>query len=405
MITASDATALRATIGSETARVCAKRYPNRLRSIVLTGSLARDEGTWRAEGGGAKVLGDAEFLVVLADDAPLPEPAMVRSIAEEVEARLAAVGIACPVTLSPVHAVYLRRLRPAIFSYELQTCGQPVWGDPAILALVPPMNAADIPLEDAWRLLCNRLVEQIEAVPGVRDGSCSADAGLYRTAKLVLDMATSFLVFAGQYEPTYRLRAERLRALAREPASSDRHPFRLEPFARLVSACTDWKLDGGDGAAPDGVSWDGVMERARRLWRWELVRLSGSSPELSDPALMEVWLRRQPARERARGWLHLLRRCGWHRSWRLWPRWARLVRRGSPRYLVYNAACRLLFELPRPDDERGGGMLEAAAGWKRLWEDLPVISPAAGQRPALPWQEAAFAIAWCYHEFLVGTRA
>src|SRR6185295_7098903 len=108
------------------------------------------------------------------------------------------------------------------------------------------------------------------------------------------------------------------------------------PFARIVSACTEWKLAGGDGPAPEGVSWQGVIERARRLWRWELARLSGASSELSDHALLDVWLRCQPVTDRARGWLHVLRKCGWHRSWRLWPRWARLARRGSPRYLVYS---------------------------------------------------------------------
>lgn len=405
MITASDASALGATIGSETARACVEQDPGRLRAVILTGSLARDEGTWRVDGGRARVLGDAEFLVVLADDAPLLEAAGVRSLTDRIEARLAALGVVCAVTLSPVHAVYLRRLRPTIFTYELQACGRVVWGDPAILSLAPTVAASEIPLEDGWRLLCNRLVEQLEVAPGARDVTGLADAALYRTVKLVLDMATSFLVFTGQYEPTYRLRAERLRALAREPASSDRHPFRLEPFARLVSACTEWKLDGGDGPLPEGVSWDGVIERARRLWRWELLRLSGSSPELPDHALLEEWLKRQPIRERARGWLHLLRKCGWHRSYRLWPRWTRLAWRGSPRYLVYAAACRLLFELSRPGDERGGGGTLEAAGWTRLWDELPVVRPSAGQRPALPWQEAAAEIAWCYHEFLVDTRA
>jgi hypothetical protein len=120
--------------------------------------------------------------------------------------------------------------------------------------------------------------------------------------------------------------------------------------------------------------------------------------------LFEAWLRRQPAADRARGWLHVLRKCGWQRSWRSWPRWAHLARRGSPRYLVYSAACRLLFELPRfeaegPDETRDGG------AWEGLWDDLPVIRPWASQRRALPWQEAAGEITWSYREFLVGTRA
>lgn len=401
----SDTGALRATIGSETARLCAGQYAGQLRAVILTGSLARDEGTWRTDGGRVRALGDAEFLLVFGDDAPLPDVRDVQKLAERIDSHLAALGIVCPITLSPVRAAYLRRLRPAIFAYELRTCGQVVGGDATVLSLTPAFSASDIPLEDAWRLLCNRLVEQLEAAAEMSEPSTDPpEPALYRTVKLHLDMATSLLVFLGSYEPTYRQRAERLRDLARRQDQTDHYPFRLEPFARIVSACTDWKLAGSDGPAPEGVSWEGVIERSHRLWRWEVARLSGASPDLPDHALLETWLRRQPAADRARGWLHVLRKCGWQRSWRLWPRWAHLARRGSPRYLVYSAACRLLFELPRLEGE-GSDRASDGTGWEELWNDLPVIRPWANQRRALPWQEAASEITWSYREFLVGTRA
>lgn len=390
--------ALRATIGSETAGLCDEHYPGDLRAVVLTGSLARDEATWRTEGATSRALGDAEFLLVFADGARLPDVRDVQNLARKIEAHLAGLGIVCSITLSPAHATYLRRLRPAIFAYELRTSGQLVWGDPTVLSRIPAFSASDIPLEDAWRLLCNRLVEQIEVAPQMSEPSTGpSEAALYRMVKLNLDMATSFLVFVGGYQPTYRDRAQRLRDLAERNDRTDRYPFRLEPFARIVSACTEWKLEGGDGSVPEEVSWDGVIERARRLLRWELAQLSGASPELPDHALLRAWLRRQPATERARGWLHVLRKCGWHRSWRCWPRWARLTRRASPRYLVYSAACRLLFELPRGEAEGGD--------WEGLWEDLPVIRPWAGRWRERSWQDAVTEIAWNYREFLVGTRA
>ena len=399
------ASALRATIASETARLCAEQYPGQLRAVILTGSLARDEATWRTDGIQSRTLGDAEFLPVFADRAPLPDVQDVRNLAQRIDSHLVGLGIVCPITLCPVRATYLRRLRPAIFAYELRTSGQIVWGDPTVLSLIPAFSPSDIPLEDAWRLLCNRLVEQLEVAPEMSEPSMGPpEPALYRTVKLYLDMATSLLIFVGGYEPTYRHRAERLRDLAQREGRTDRYPFRLEPFVRIVSACTEWKLDGGDGQAPAGVSWDGAIERAQRLWRWELARLSGASPELPDHALLEAWLRRQPATERARGWLHVLRKCGWHQSWRLWPRWARLARRASPRYLVYSAACRLLFELPRLRAENSGSTRKGE-DWEGLWEDLPVIRPWANLHRAHPWQEAVTEIAWNYREFLAGTRA
>jgi len=397
--------ALRATIGSETARLCAEQYGGQLRAVILTGSLARDEGTWRPDGDRARALGDAEFLLVFGDRARLPDDRDVQKLARRIDSQLAGLGIACPIILSPVRATYLRRLRPAIFAYELRTSGRVVWGDATVLSLTPTFPASDIPLEDAWRLLCNRLVEQLDAAAEMSEPAADPpEPALYRTVKLHLDMATSLLVFLGSYEPTYRQRAERLRDLARRQDKADHYPFRLEPFARIVSACTDWKLAGDAGPAPEGVSWEGAVERAHHLWRWEVARLSGASPDLPDHPLLETWLSRQPTAERVRGWLHVLRKCGWQRSWRLWPRWAHLARRGSPRYLVYSAACRLLFELPRLGGE-GGDRANDGTGWEKLWDDLPVIRPWANQRRAFPWQEAAGEITWSYREFLVGTRA
>lgn len=400
----SDARVLRAAIGSETASLCAKQYGEQLRAVILTGSVARDEGTWRTDGSRARALGDAEFLLIFGDRAPLPGAADVEKLTESVDSHLAALGIVCPITLSPVHATYLRELRPAIFAYELRASGQVVWGDTTVLSLTPAFAASDIPLEDAWRLLCNRLVEQLEAAPEMCERSTDpGERALYRTVKLHLDMATSLLVFLGCYEPSYRQRAERLRELARRQ-QTDAYPFRLEPFARIVTACTEWKLAEGDAPTPEGMSWEGVIERSHRLWRWEVARLSAASPDLPDHALLDAWLKRQPAADRARGWLHVLRKCGWQRSWRLWPRWARLARRGSPRYLVYSAACRLLFELPRLEGESSDRAGESR-DWEQLWGDLPVLRPWANQRRALPWQEAASEITWSYREFLVGTRA
>jgi hypothetical protein len=401
----SHAGALRATIGSETARLCVEQHADHLRAVVLAGSLARDEGTWRTDGGRSRALGDAEFLLVFGDRAPLPDARVVQKLADRVDAHLARLGIVSPVTLSPVRGAYLRRLPPSIFAYELRTSGKVVWGDATVLSLTPAFSAADIPFEDAWRLLCNRLVEQLEVASDVTEPSTDfLEPTLYRTVKLHLDMATSLLVFLGSYKPTYRERAERLRDMARRQGQTGLYPFRLEPFARIVTACTEWKLAGGDEPAPEGVSWDGAIERARRLWRWELARLSGASAELPDHALLEAWLSRQPVADRARGWLYVLRKCGWQRSWRSWPRWAQLARRGSPRYLVYSAACRLLFGLPRFGVE-GGDQTRDGGAWEELWDDLPVIRPWASQRRALPWQEAASEITRSYREFLVGTRA
>jgi hypothetical protein len=390
-------------ICAEVIRQSLMRHAADLRALVLTGSLARGEATIAVEGDRCRVLGDAEFLAVFADGAPRPPAAAVHETATRVETALADRLISCPITLSAVPEAYLRALRPAIFAYELRSCGRVIWGDPTVLRAIPQFSARDIPPEDAWRLLCNRLVEQLEVMTSPEDSCATASPEAhYRMVKLHLDMATSFLVFAGAYEPTYQARSERLLGLAGDPQWIAEAPFPLEPFARAVEACTRWKLDGGDAVGEDPPPWGPVLDRARRLWRWELLRLTRGGGHLPDRALLDALLARQSAAARARGWLHVVRRCGWHRSWRLWPRWARLARRGSPRYLVYTAACQTLFwGLGPPSletDAAGGDPVRTVVA------DLPVVRPWA--HPGFrPWADVIADIAFNYRKFLVDTRA
>lgn len=374
------------------------RHREDLRALVLTGSLSREEGTVTLDREHCRVQGDAEFLAVFADGARRPAASAMRATAAQIQAALRERRISCPITLSAVAEGYLRALRPAIFAYELRSCGRVVWGDPTVLRLIPELNARDVPMEDAWRLLCNRIIEQVEAMPSPADWEAlPSPEARYRLVKLHLDMATSLLVFTGDYEPTYRGRSERLGALARQPQAAAEHPFPLEPFARTVETCTTWKLDRGGANAPS-LSLETALDHAHRLWRWELRRLTGMPDHVTDQALLETLSARQPAADRLRGWLYVARRCGWHRSWRLWPRWARLARRGSPRYLVYSAACQALFASPAASPAAQAAVASVAAA------QLPVVRPSVGA-VARPWAEMVADVAFNYREFLVDTRA
>ncbi len=424
---------LRSVICQITTQLCAEELGDRLRAIVLTGSLARDEATFVSEEKRWTLLGDIEFLLVFAEHASLPPSLAIESLRQKIEDGLSGRGIICHLGLSAVHPQYLRKVRPHIFAYELRTHGQVVWGEPQILSLMPAFSSSDIPLEDAWRLLSNRMVELLEVAgqwlesPGV----LSRDVH-YRAIKLYLDMATSFLLFQGAYEPTYQGRAHALRLLypASEGASRDRagrFPFDLQGFSDRVSACTALKLgqesslghdlaselNGGgntlslvschisaDGelgnprstlpsppwgrrAGGEGVSSKtdcdktlDAIECAHQLWRWELARLTRVEGRLSDRELLRKWIELQPLGKRLRGWAYVLRKCRWHRSWRHWPHWLRRGWRASPRYSVYAAAAELFFRLP--------GLLRAAShrqdtdsDWRELLSWLPVAAVGA----------------------------
>jgi hypothetical protein len=400
------AAGLQAAISAAVVAACVDAFGDRLRGIVLTGSLARREATFVRDSAGWNALGDAEFFVVFEQRCALPGAAQTESVRQEAERTLTGDGICCHIDLSPVHPEYLRGLQPHILAYELRECGQVVWGDPGLLSLIPPFPASAIFLEDAWRLLSNRMVEYLAvAADLLQPGRPLPPAAFYRTAKLYLDTATSFLLFAGEYEPTYAGRAARLRRLAAAPRPNMDPPFPLDAFADRVTFCTAFKLRGpgyreADAAAfqgeQAGVFWRDAVVYARRLWRWELRRLTGSAQGLSDRELMRAWMRRQPLHRRLRGWASVLRRCGWARSWRFWPRWVRLAAVGAPRYWVYTAAAELCFGLPE-------GQAGKQPDLKKLQSWLPLVD--TGDTRPLGWPELCGQVAENYHMFLETTCA
>ncbi len=393
---------MQAAVSSVVVATCIRAFGERLRGIILTGSLARLEGTFVRDAAGWKALGDAEFFVVFEQRCALPGAAQTESVRQQAERTLVGEGVHCHIDLSPVHPGYLQRLQPHILAYELRECGQVVWGDAGLLSLIPQFPASALLREDAWRLLCNRMVEYLEvAADLLQPGRPLPAAVMYRTVKLYLDMATSLLVFAGEYEPTYGGRAARLRSLAAAPRPGMDLPFPLDAFAERVALCTAFKLREPGYREEDAAAfqaerfWRDAIDYARRLWRWELCRLTGVEG-LSDRDLMREWMRRQPMHLRLRGWASILRRCGWAGSWRYWPRWIRLVALGTPRYCVYATAAELCFGLRE-------GQVGKPADWKELQSWLPLVDR-DDMRP-LGRRKLCDEVATNYHRLLETTCA
>ena len=372
------------TIAITTANLTSARSRN-LRAIILTGSMTRNEATWVQSGAALRVRGDAEFILVFHDK--LPSDLEIGRLELDIQCNLVAEGIECKICLSPVLPSYLVRLKPHIFGFELISSGRVIWGDEDILSLVPPFSVGDIPLEDACRLLSNRLIELLEVIAR----SPTAEETRYNVIKLYLDMATSFLLFKGEYAPTYRARSEQLRTLAQ--MSNEPWPIRSTDFAETVERCTECKLNPESGEH-NPPTWTDAVGSARLLWRWQLARLAGVAlTNSSDDELLKIWMRGQSIGARLRGWAYVLRKRGWYRSWREWPHWLRLAWRSSPRYCIYAAACNLLF-----------AQIQFPSGLRPAWWWLPTVPKEAGNAVGA-WQPTAVAIARNYHDYLEFTAA
>ncbi len=406
----------REVVGSQVARLCLQAYGESLQAIVLTGSLARDEATLVEERKTWRLLGDAEFLLIFRPGAPLPPKAQTDFLRHNVENAVSRLGITGEISLVAAYPKYLRTLRQHIFAYELRAYGRVVGGDEEILAQIPNFSASDIPLEDGWCLLSNRIVEQVEALAGLEQGPRALPRHLfYRTVKLYLDMATSLLLFVGEYAPSYSEREQRLRTLAEKRHRDNRFPFDLRRFCDRVSECTRWKLAAVRLSSPQsalmdefGFSWwEEAVDCARKLWRWELELLTPNRSELESRHLLHRWMRNQSLTRRLRGWLFVLREQGWHRSWRNWPRWTRLACGASPRYWVYSGASELFFQLPSAF-MNSRQRADFRTNCEGILSHLPVLSHAAFDRKGSTrdnWRHTASAVAYNYGKFLKETRS
>jgi hypothetical protein len=388
-------------VSRETVKACVDCFADRLRSIVLTGSLARSEGSFLKAPTGWQLLGDAEYVIVLDHIEGVDRKSEVSRLKRQIENALAERGLSCSVSLAIGDEGFFRSLKPHIFAYELRKHGKAVFGQTAVLGCIPQFSAADIPLEDGWRLLANRLVEQLETLAASEARSAKLSDGLlYRTVKLYLDMATSFLLFSGKYEASYRGRSEQLRLLS-AVARTEPTPFDVQQFASQVAACTAWKLSPRSESepGPGWTFWRSSHHYASRLWNWELSHLMGTGSAARSDTLILPSGRNQAITAKLRGWAYVVREAGWRETRKRWPNWLASAA-SSPRYRVYSAAAALYSLMPAILS----GECEQAETVARI-RTIQTWLPIADSESNGDWRSLARAIACNYHRFLENTRA
>ncbi|MBI4241959.1 MAG: hypothetical protein HY613_09595 [Candidatus Rokubacteria bacterium] len=343
----------------------------RLEAVILTGSLARGEGSVLLGRDRPRLLGDVEFLLILR---PPYDWAAARRQTVELSGRatreIGEGGRVASIEFTPAGLSYLRHsVRPCIFAYDLRAHGRVVHGRPNILAEIRPFGVQAIPGQDALELVMNRIVELLMLEAGVGGNGVDGDARAYHLVKTVLDLAGSALAFAGRYVSRY---AERQPAFDALLASSPDLRAAIQDcaaFEKALDAATRCKL----GPTPELLSGAAAPRRAaavlawaKGLWLWEARRLL-ARPAGGFEDLLRGYLRLEPPLRRLRGWAkfcaHPLRPRG-----ALVPlRATRLLFRSSPRALVYASAL-LAHE----------GLAEGRPGWEERAASLLPVSPRTG---------------------------
>lgn len=343
-----------ATISKVAGLIC-ECYPQ-ARGLIVTGSAARNEETIAASDPITRWLSDLELLVVLDDSANIGiEAKTLDRLSMEATRRLLADGVRVTVELTPAPERYFASIHPHIFGYELRECGRQVFGAEDYLARIPYFHWSEIPSEDAWRLVSNRMVEWLEYLLAPQEGSAAEQ--FYVLTKQYLDLVTSLSLFSGDYAPSYRTRAGAINAIASWMTESG-VPVDPVRFAEAVSMAADFKLDRScrfgwlwGSSAPglpaalqqQGLGWlyDFLPDTLASVWNWQAARIAGLPPSVRSVEGQQLG-RFYGLRDRLLGWgkLLLLSHGNTRRSAIL--RMPLLFAAGTPRSLIYECTARLL---------------------------------------------------------------
>jgi hypothetical protein len=331
--------------------------------VLLTGSFARGEGTVIAGSRtGSRWLSDVECLVVVRGGI-VPRHEIQRSMRQvEHELNFDANNAACgiKVELRAILIEGMLRLPPAIFTRELCEHAKLLWGDPVTIPFPTVTSGVEISKHDAFRLLNNRIIEQIAVRGDYADRLCDGTATAYSLAKFWIDLGTSLSIFLGCYRPGYRSRQGPIE----EAVLAHPEILGAEKSGRLISRFRGAMAQKfGELEFPSGdleQEFGEAVEIARATWNWESGQLLGTGAAAGDwRAIFARLSGLETGAQRLRDWVRVLRQpSGWKQ---LGPRTMLAAARvGSLATLIYGTGCVIDFFWDEVGSEKGRGSEMAA---------------------------------------------
>jgi hypothetical protein len=315
--------------------------------VLLTGSFARGEGTViRDPRTSSRWLSDVECLVVVRGGiVSTPEiRRSMRQIELDTNSDRGNAERGIKVELRAILTQGMVRLRPAIFTRELCEHAKLLWGNPAAIPIPrTPSSGETISKYDAFRLLNNRIIEQIAVRSQYADRASDSTAIAYSLAKFWIDLGTSLSVFLGCYQPGYRSRQKPVE----DALYAHREILGAEMCSRLIlrfrNAMAQKLGQSGFPSEDPAGEFSEAVEIARATWNWESGQLVGTSTAAGDwRGIFARLSSLETGAQRVRDWARLLRRPSRLRA--LGPRAiVAAARAGSLATLIYGTGCVLDF--------------------------------------------------------------
>ena len=327
--------------------------------VLLTGSFARGEGTVIAHPRTrSRWLSDVECLVVVRGGIVSRREIQrsMRQVERDTNSDLANAERGIKVELRAILTQGMTRLRPAIFTRELCEHAKLLWGDPGAIP-VPrmPSSGEAISKYDAFRLLNNRIIEQIAVRSEYADRVGDSTTTAYSLAKFWIDLGTSLSVFLGCYRPGYRSRQKPFE----DALGAHKEILGAEMCGRLISRFRNAMAQKlGQTGFPSGdpaQEFNEAVEIARATWNWESGQLLGTNTAAGDwRGIFARLSNLETAAQRFRGWARVLRRPSELRQ--LGPRaMLAAARVGSLATLIYGTGCVIDFFWDEIGSGRGRG--------------------------------------------------
>ena len=276
-------------------------HPPKLAQVVLGGGYGRGEGGVLHTPQGDRLYNDLDIFV-FSDGAARSERREIEKTIAEISARWAEkLGVA--VDFSPVKELSsLRGVSSTLMFQELRRGWKPIWGGDGFENHIPELDAAQLPVTEAVRLLLNRGMGLLLAGEALKDGG-DGDFIVRNLNKSVLGGGDALLIASGRYRWSGVDRVEEFRRYA---AENGMPPETAEYYA----AAFRYKTEPHPHLPDDPwVEW----RNCRRFFIGAARRVAGCA-DGAAPGEIEAGLHRIAQKERSvKNLLRWLRRRGGYR--------------------------------------------------------------------------------------------
>jgi hypothetical protein len=263
-------------------------------SLLLAGSLARDEGSFLLTPAGPQLFNDVDLVLVT----ERPVPAAVASAWEREATLLLAPDspydgdglspLGLHVDLAVLPRSRLGRLPCTLFNFDLLSAR--VLAGENVLPELPPFRPSDIPAREALLLLGNRCLSLCESAGPPKAGT--ALWMYYHALKAVIDAGAALLILSGRYRTPQGERLSVLESVLRAdyPSLLARWPHLTQMVEAAAAERRRLRADTTWGEAV--ARWRQAREVILHTMRCSLVRVLGQSERSPWETLsenMQTW--------------------------------------------------------------------------------------------------------------------